>query len=83
MKWKPGEPKWRQLYEVLRERILDGTYPPGSKLPSVVQLTGEFDISEVPARHALRELRAVGLAEMHVGEGTFVTELPEPDRTAE
>ena len=62
MKWEPDVPRWRQVYEQLRERILDGTYEPGERLPSVVDVCAEFDISQVTARKALKELRAEGLA---------------------
>lgn len=78
MKWEPDVPRWRQVYWQLRERIVDGTYPPGERLPSVVDVCAEFDISQVTARKALKELRVEGLAAMHVGIGTFVTELPQP-----
>lgn len=79
MEWEPDVPRWRQVYETLRERILDGTYPAGERLPSVVDVCGEFDISQVTARKALKQLRADGLAAMQPGIGTFVTELPRPD----
>ncbi|NYV72999.1 winged helix-turn-helix domain-containing protein [Streptomyces sp. UH6] len=78
MKWKAGIPRWRQVYDVIEGRILDGTYPPGSQLPSIQQLVREFGFSEVPARRVLTELGKAGLAEVHPGIGTFVTELPEP-----
>lgn len=71
-------PRWRQVYEQLRERIVDGTYPPGERLPSVVDVCAEFDISQVTARKTLKQLRADGLAYMQPGIGTFVTELPRP-----
>lgn len=78
MKWEPDVPRWRQVYEQLRERILDGTYPPGERLPSVVDVCAEFDISQVTARKSLKELRTEGLAVMQPGIGTFVSELPQP-----
>ncbi|MGW0576321.1 winged helix-turn-helix domain-containing protein [Streptomyces sp. NPDC002920] len=77
MRWEPDVPRWRQVYDVMRERIVDGTYPAGERLPSVVDVCGEFEISQVTARKALKELRAEGLAEMQPGIGTFVTELPQ------
>ena len=78
MKWEPDVPRWRQVYEQLRERILDGTYPPGGRLPSVVDVCAEFGISQVTARKALKELRLEGMAQWQPGIGTFVTELPQP-----
>lgn len=79
MDWKPDIPRWKQVYDLLEERIADGTYPPGSQLPGVVALHAEFGIAQMTARRVLDELRAAGLAQMQVGVGTFVTELPKPE----
>lgn len=78
MEWAPEIPRWRQVYALLEERIDDGTYPPGERLPSVHDIIEETGISRVTATRVLRELRAAGLAYMEPGIGTFVTRLPEP-----
>jgi DNA-binding GntR family transcriptional regulator len=62
----------------MTERIVDGTYQPGGRLPSGMAICDEFGISPVTAKRVLTELRAAGLAYMQPGIGTFVTELPEP-----
>jgi DNA-binding GntR family transcriptional regulator len=81
MEWEPDVPRWRQIYAIVEERIADGTYPPGSQLPGVLALTTEFGVAQMTARRVLTELRAAGLAQMQPGVGTFVTELPKPDRS--
>ena len=78
MDWKPDIPRWRQVYAVMEEQIADGTYPPGGRLPSVVDVCAQFGISQMTARKVLQKLRDEGLAEMQPGIGTFVTELPRP-----
>lgn len=78
MDWKPDVSRWQQVYEVIEGRIADGTYPPGSQLPGVLAIVEEFGIAQMTARRVLTELRAAGLAQMQVGVGTFVTELPQP-----
>ncbi|MFE2486098.1 winged helix-turn-helix domain-containing protein [Streptomyces mirabilis] len=78
MRWEPDVPRWKQVYDQMRERIVDGTYPPGERLPSVVDVCAEFEISQMTARRVLKELRQDGLAEMQPGIGTFATELPQP-----
>lgn len=78
MKWEPDVPRWRQVYAVLEERIADGAYPPGGRLPSAMAVCDEFGISQVTAKRVLTELRSAGLAYMEPGIGTFVTELPRP-----
>jgi GntR family transcriptional regulator len=44
----------------------------------VVDVCGEFGISQMTARKVLTQLRQAGLAVMHPGVGTFVSELPQP-----
>lgn len=78
MKWEPDVPRWRQVYAVLEERIADGAYPPGGRLPSAMAVCDEFGISQVTAKRVLTELRKAGLAYMEPGIGTFVAELPQP-----
>ncbi|MFF4367270.1 GntR family transcriptional regulator [Streptomyces sp. NPDC001594] len=58
---------------MLRQRIADGTYPPRSRVPSVVQLTEEFGIAAATAQKALRALRTEGLTYTEPGLGSFVS----------
>ncbi|MFJ2676422.1 winged helix-turn-helix domain-containing protein [Streptomyces sp. NPDC087525] len=81
MEWQPEIPRWRQVYAVLEERIDSGTYEPGARLPSALDLAAEVGISPVTARRVLQELRSAGLAYMEPGIGTFVSRLPEPPVT--
>ncbi|MFD9752684.1 winged helix-turn-helix domain-containing protein [[Kitasatospora] papulosa] len=81
MDWTPEIPRWRQVYALLEERIDDGTYPPGTRLPSALELQAETGISPVTGRRVLQELRAAGLAYMEPGIGTFVAKLPQPPQS--
>ncbi len=78
MQWEPEVPRWRQVYAVMSERIIDGTYTPGGRLPSAMAICDEFGISQVTAKRVLTELRGAGLAYMEPGIGTFVSPLPQP-----
>ena len=51
-----------QVYERLRQKILDGTIAPGTIL-SQVQLAQEIGVSRTPLREALRMLQAEGLVQ--------------------
>lgn len=62
--------------EDLRRRISSGEFPIGSKLPSLRNLTIEYDVSEVTAHTAIRALQAEGILESATGSGTFVKSLP-------
>ena len=65
-------PVYRQVAAILRQRIDDGTYQRGRRLPSITTLVQEFGIAQLTARKALRVLVDEGVAEMSPGMGTFV-----------
>ncbi len=65
-------PLYSQLKELLRERILDGTYPPLSRMPSESELGKAFDVSRITVRQALGDLQKEGLIFKIHGKGTFV-----------
>jgi DNA-binding GntR family transcriptional regulator len=52
-------------------RILDGTYPAGTRLKELT-LAHEFDVSQAPIREALRELEGSGLVTSERYRGTRV-----------
>lgn len=58
------------------EKIGDGTYPPGSKLPSVSEMETIYGCSSQPIKNALRELAIRGYTEGQSGVGTFVVANP-------
>ncbi|MET8216629.1 GntR family transcriptional regulator [Streptomyces hirsutus] len=74
IEFAPDIPRWRQVAEVVRRRIADGTYPPRTRVPSVVQLTAEFGIANATAHKVLRALREEGLTYTEPGLGSFVAE---------
>ena len=55
------------------ERILDGTYPPGSRIVES-QLAREFGTSQAPAREALCDLEGMHLVESEPHKGARVRE---------
>lgn len=63
---------WTQIADVILRRIKDGTYPPGSKIPSVVQIATEFEVANSTAQRAMEAVRAEGLTRSEAGMGTFV-----------
>ncbi|WP_372446314.1 GntR family transcriptional regulator [Streptomyces chrestomyceticus] len=58
---------------MIRERIADGTYAPGERVPSVLQLEEEFGIAGVTAHKVHRGLRAEGLINTEPGLGSYVS----------
>jgi GntR family transcriptional regulator len=65
-------PKYERLVRVLRSRIEDGTYLPGTLLPSQNDLVREFGVSRPTVIEALRVLRQEGWLDTQTGRGSFV-----------
>jgi GntR family transcriptional regulator len=66
------DPIYRQLADVLKRRIADGTYQPNRRVPSEAALCAEFDVSRNTVRAALRILADLGMVRPVVGRGVFV-----------
>ena len=62
-----------QLADQVRQRISDGDWEPGHRLPSEQQLADEYGVSRATVRSALRRLAESGLLRVRQGAGTFVT----------
>lgn len=69
-------PVWRQVAAAIAGRIVDGTYPVGSKVPSVVEISTEFGVAASTVQKVLAHLKAEGLVRTEVGLGTFVADPP-------
>ncbi|MCA8425536.1 GntR family transcriptional regulator [Burkholderia seminalis] len=66
-------PLYVQIKDMLRARILDGTYAPHSRMPSEHELCAMFDVSRITVRQALGDLQKEGLLFKLHGKGTFVS----------
>ncbi|MFL9876382.1 GntR family transcriptional regulator [Paraburkholderia megapolitana] len=64
----------RQIFVVLRERIVTGRYAAGAVLPREEDLCEHFGVSRITARRALADLEAQGFVQRRQGIGTFVRE---------
>lgn len=67
-----SRPAYLQLYEQLREDIIEGNFSYGSRLPSKRLLSEELGISVITAEHALALLCEEGYAESRERKGYFV-----------
>ena len=65
-------PAYLQLYECIKEDIIDGVYPHGTKLPSKRILSEELDLSLITVSHALALLDEEGYIESRERSGFFV-----------
>lgn len=78
----PAPPAYLRIAHELRERIRDGTHPPGAKLPTIERLCARYRVSEIVIRHAFGVLRAEGLIDTRRGGGTVVRARPPVRRVA-
>ncbi|MFD3928618.1 GntR family transcriptional regulator [Streptomyces sp. NPDC058614] len=77
MAYEVAAPKYVRLAQTLQGRIEDGTYPPGSRVPSENQLVQAFGMSRPTVVRALELLKRDGWLESRQGYGTIVRGRPE------
>lgn len=65
-----------QIRTLLLERISEGLYRPGERLPTEREFADEFQVSLAPVRAALSALAASGHVRRIQGRGTFIAEPP-------
>src|SRR5512138_548902 len=83
----PKIPRYQELAERLAELIHHGTYPPGTRIPSVRQMSQQQNLSISTVIQAYSLLERQGLIEARPQSGYFVrahTEerLPEPETSS-
>ena len=61
-----------QVFEQMKQQILDREWMPGTKLPSEAELGAIFGVSRVTIRQALQKLAVIGLVETRFGEGSYI-----------
>tara|TARA_R110001592_G_scaffold363371_1_gene685778 strand:+ start:425799 stop:426170 length:372 start_codon:yes stop_codon:yes gene_type:complete len=72
--WKENQPIYRQLKELVVERIMDGTFVEGEAIPSVRQVAADYQVNHLTVGKAYQELVELGLLQMRRGLGMYVTE---------
>ncbi|WP_269773987.1 PLP-dependent aminotransferase family protein [Bacillus siamensis] len=65
-------PKYLQIIDYIKEKIGNGEWPIGSKIPSQRTLAKHFEVNRSTVITALEELTADGLIEGRMGKGTVV-----------
>ncbi len=76
MVYTAGVPRYLQIAQALRARILTGQGQGGGRLPSEHALCAEFGVSRPTVRQALDVLTEEGCLTRRRGRGTFVTAPP-------
>ena len=63
-----------QIADSISEKIIDGTYPPGSRIPSVREMASELGVNPNTIMRTFTELQSESIIENKRGIGYFVTE---------
>lgn len=79
---KADRPVFRQVADMLREKIQRGEWRPGDRLPSEAELAGHFEITRMTIRSAIQDLKNEGLVISEHGRGVFVRSAPPLRRLA-
>ncbi|MFC5834674.1 GntR family transcriptional regulator [Nonomuraea insulae] len=72
-------PVYRQLADLLRERIDAGEFSPGEKVPSESRLAQEYEVGRDTVRDAMAVLRNEGVLVTVKGAGSMVRPAQEPE----
>ncbi len=70
-------PLYQQIKDVINQRIKDGQWRAGQKIPSENELVDSLRVSRMTVNRALRELTREGVLNRVHGLGTFVSEPPQ------
>ncbi|HEX7745820.1 MAG TPA: FadR/GntR family transcriptional regulator [Micromonosporaceae bacterium] len=73
----PRQTRVRQAIDQLRQRIDDGTWPIGVKIPTEPQLVETLGVGRNTVREAVRALVHAGVLECRQGSGTYVVSTDE------
>ncbi|MED1950246.1 FadR family transcriptional regulator [Brevibacillus nitrificans] len=65
----------QKISRELLTMIEEGKFPPGSKLPTEMELSARFGVSRVPIREALSVLKAMGIITSQQGGGSYVEDI--------
>jgi GntR family transcriptional regulator len=76
------EPMYRQTESQIRDLILGGHLPPGTKLPTIRALAVDLGCSVITTTRAYNDLEQEGFIRTRVGMGTVVAEVPEEKLSA-
>ena len=73
---------FRQVADMLREKIQRGELQPGDRLPSEAELADHFEVTRMTIRNSIQDLKNEGLVISEHGRGVFVRSAPPVRRLA-
>ena len=72
MEWHDRQPIYLQLREMVVARVMDGSFAEGEAVPSVRQVSSDYQINHLTVARAYQELVEMRILEKRRGLGMFV-----------
>ncbi|MEM7363045.1 MAG: GntR family transcriptional regulator [Pseudomonadota bacterium] len=67
-------PMYQQIVHLIRERVSDGGWPPGYKLPSIREMAIALSVSVITVKRAYLELERESVIVTQQGRGSWVND---------
>ena len=74
MEFSDNKPIYRQIADYAFNNIIDGTWPPGEKIPSVRELAANMSVNTRTVLKAMEYLQEAGVISPRRGMGFILTE---------
>lgn len=79
--FRSGVPIYTQLVEQVKQQVVSGELKPGDQLPTVRALALELRVNFNTVARAYRLLDEAGIISTQQGRGTYILDVPPPERT--
>ena len=79
--FRSGTPIYTQIVEQVKQQVVSGELNPGDQLPTVRALALELRVNFNTVARAYRLLDEASIISTQQGRGTYILEVPPPERT--
>jgi GntR family transcriptional regulator len=79
--FRSGTPIYTQIVEQVKQLVISGEIKPGDQLPTVRALALELRVNFNTVARSYRLLDDAGIISTQQGRGTYILEVPPPERT--
>jgi len=79
--FRSGIPIYTQIVEQVKQQVVSGELKPGDQLPTVRALALELRVNFNTIARAYRLLDEAGIISTQQGRGTYILDVPPPERT--
>lgn len=79
--FRAGTPIYTQIVEQVKQQVVSGELKPGDQLPTVRALALELRVNFNTVARAYRLLDEASIISTQQGRGTYILEVPPPERT--